>query len=394
MKYMGSKSWMLANGLGEVLRSLAADFDRFVDLFCGAGAVSWYGAEQLHLPVVAYDLQEYAVLLAASVIERTDEFDALAEWSAWEKRAYRKLESSLLWDEAQALDSSATDVLTWCERARRFIEAVDVTGWLVFKNYGGYYFSPSQAMILDALLDSLPLDDPSRKMCHAALVMAASNCAAAPGHTAQPFQPTPGAAKYLRQAWNRDPFSRAKAALESLSRRRASKAGIARVGDAVPVSAHLGPSDLVFVDPPYSGVQYSRFYHVLETIARKHCGPVGGAGRYPPISERPVSRFSHKRESRDELARLLQNLRRSGATIVFTFPAGECSNGLSGEFVEETARTMFHVDKKLISRRFSTLGGNNKQRTSGLNLQEMILVLRPNGMVGSRLLGTVSGTCN
>ena len=71
VKYMGSKRWQLQNGLGTQLRRVAKPGDRFVDLFSGSGAVSWFAAESLGLAVSAVDLQEYAVLTTAAVIERT-----------------------------------------------------------------------------------------------------------------------------------------------------------------------------------------------------------------------------------------------------------------------------------------------------------------------------------
>jgi adenine-specific DNA methylase len=66
------------------------------------------------------------------------------------------------------------------------------------------------------------------------------------------------------------------------------------VGDALKVAKELCKTDLVFVDPPYSAVHYSRFYHVLETVARGNCSTVTGTGRYPPPVERPPSAFSRK----------------------------------------------------------------------------------------------------
>ena len=49
---------------------------------------------------------------------------------------------------------------------------------------------PSEADAIDAFRASLPRSEPSRTIALAALIRAASKCAAAPGHTAQPFQPT------------------------------------------------------------------------------------------------------------------------------------------------------------------------------------------------------------
>ena len=95
--------------------------------------------------------------------------------------------------------------------------------------------------------------------------------------------------------------------------------------------------DLVIVDPPYSSVQYSRFYHVLETIARGTCGPVSGQGRYPAINERPQSSWSNKGTSQFALKMLLEKLSVTGCTVIFTFPSSETSNGLSGNAIIETS---------------------------------------------------------
>ena len=38
MKYIGSKRWMLQNGLGSVLDLAASQAKRFIDLFAGFGS--------------------------------------------------------------------------------------------------------------------------------------------------------------------------------------------------------------------------------------------------------------------------------------------------------------------------------------------------------------------
>jgi hypothetical protein len=152
--------------------------------------------------------------------------------------------------------------------------------------------------------------------------------------------------------------------------------GEARVGDANDVAETLEKHDLVFVDPPYSGVHYSRFYHVLETIARGQCSNVEGVGRYPPASERPSSLYSQKSEALGALDELLETLSRVGCTVILTFPAGKCSNGLSGGVVEATAGEYFDVFKRVVRTRFSTLGGDNSHRRARKLSNEMILLLK------------------
>jgi adenine-specific DNA methylase len=247
----------------------------------------------------------------------------------------------------------------------------------IWRSYGGHYFSPVQSLAFDILLAHLPSDPARRAICLSSVIIAASQCAAAPGHTAQPFKATTRAAPFLREAWERDVFQYVDRAIEILSTKSAKVQGIARVGDATVIAKTLHEDDLVFVDPPYSGVHYSRFYHVLETIARGKCGPVDGVGRYPPAIERPVSAFSRKGQSAQALRSLLNSLAVSGCTCIFTFPSGQCSNGLSGDILLEIARESHRIRVKTVETKFSTLGGNNRHRHARRVSEELMLLLKP-----------------
>jgi adenine-specific DNA-methyltransferase len=374
MKYMGSKRMMLQNGLGELITECSHSAGRIVDLFCGASSVSWYAAEKTRRQVLAVDLQAYAVALASAVIGRNVPLDATALDSKWLTPAERNRKRSSLWRQASCLENRSLKKLV---ADSRNLCAKDSSIGPVWNAYGGYYFSPAQALSIDYMLQHLPQTEPERAVCIAALISAASKCAASPGHTAQPFRPTRKAGVFLRGAWRRDLVTVARTALEQICPRHANTVGKAEESNALEIARHLTPKDLVIVDPPYSGVQYSRFYHVLETIARGHCGPVEGAGRYPEISKRPQSAFCNKSQSRDALEKLLGNLAESGSTVILTFPAGECSNGLSGRSVTKIAQENFEIRKKVVKTRFSTLGGNNSLRKSRHPRNELLLLLQP-----------------
>src|SRR5205807_1746758 len=103
------------------------------------------------------------------------------------------------------------------------------------------------------------------------------------------------------------------------------------------IAQDIKKNDLVFIDPPYSGVHYSRFYHVLESIARGTAGEISGVGRYPSAKRRPRSRYSVQTESRDALNNLLETIAMRGAKVILTFPGHKCSNGLSGYSIQKIA---------------------------------------------------------
>jgi hypothetical protein len=153
--------------------------------------------------------------------------------------------------------------------------------------------------------------------------------------------------------------------------------GSAEVADANKAAVILQKGDLAFLDPPYSGVHYSRFYHVLETIARGECPQVSGTGRYPPPKERPRSKYSLKSESLAALRELFEAISVRGARAILTFPQRRCSNGLSGRLVTNLANEYFETEQHWVAAKFSTLGGNNEHRYARRATRELILLLRP-----------------
>ncbi len=330
MKYMGSKQWMLRNGLGELLSREAPTSKRFWDLFSGSAAVAHYVAER--------------------------------------KRSYR----------VPQIEKITKNIVS---RARKWCSTQDDLP--ITLAYGGHYFSPSQAVWVDVLRRTVPNEFSARAAAIASLIQAASQCAAAPGHTAQPFKPTRSAKVFLRESWDKDIVSRTRKLFAALCARHARVVGAAVVSDANDAAARLDEGDLVFIDPPYSGVHYSRFYHVLETIALGRCRSVTGVGRYPPASQRPISEYSIKSKSRKAVDELLQTVAKRGAKAIFTFPSHECSNGLSGGHIQDVAEQYFRVSTMVVKSKFSTLGGKKngtafpKDRAARQNAKELILCLEP-----------------
>lgn len=374
MKYMGSKRWMLQNGLSTLLCKECAGAKRFVDLFAGSGAVACSVAQKVAVRVLASDLQMFSVLLTGAIISRNTPLDADQIWEKWFQAARRSFVRIRVPEIHNLTSQNVADCRDWSE-AR--------TAWPVTYAYGGHYFSPLQATWIDVLRRSIPAYEPDRTITLAALIVAASRCAASPGHTAQPFQPTRTARRYLMEAWRKDIPACAHKALRIIAPQHARLRGRACVDDANSVASQLKAGDMVFIDPPYSDVQYSRFYHVLETIATGTSGDVSGVGRYPPRGLRPQSKYSLKTYALAALRDLLGTVAEKGAKAILTFPDHNCSNGLSGEIVRDTAASLFSIKTDSVDSKFSTLGGNARMAENGRGRQarqatkELILTLVP-----------------
>ena len=131
------------------------------------------------------------------------------------------------------------------------------------------------------------------------------------------------------------------------------------------------------------GTHYSRFYHVLETIAHGSCGAVTGVGRYPARELRPRSKYSVSSESAEALDDLLRTLASRSVRAILTFPDHNCSNGSSGNSVRKIASKHFLVRERQVASKFSTLGGTGDDRggeagrSARKHAQELMLVLKP-----------------
>lgn len=375
MKYMGSKRTLLENGLGDIILRSCEGNSRFIDLFSGTGSVATYVAKNAEIEVIAVDLQAYSATMSDAILSRTARYRTEDILEIWLLNVIQKLQNSKLWQQVKKLDGVENKDTNYVFSARELCQQTSLIG-PVWNAYGGYYYSPLQALTFDYMLKYLPVEENERKICHAAIISAASQCAAAPGHTAQPFSPSGKGLKYILEAWRKDPIEYFKSGVEKIAQEFALVKGKGIASDAESFVDHISSDDVVFLDPPYSGVQYSRFYHVLETIARNKHYEVSGVGRYPSIEERPQSEFSNVGTSKLALERLLKKLARTGATLIFTFPEKECSNGLSGKFIIEIAEEWFDIQRITSNSRFSTLGGNNVHRNARMHYHELVLIMR------------------
>ncbi|WP_374990261.1 DNA adenine methylase [Brevibacterium sediminis] len=369
---MGSKSTLLSGDLGKILLHESATANRFVDLFAGSGAVAHFIAQRTELPVLTVDLQEYARILSAAIIERTGSLvgdTVLEDWLATSNASAARADNP----------NPLTARIVNAERA----QASSFSEGFVTRHYGGHYYSLVQARTLDALYAELPKSEPQRTVALAALIHTASACAAAPGHTAQPFQPTETLLPFIEQAWSRSVRDTARNVVERLAAAFATVRGEARVGDAQSTVPTLGEGDFVFCDPPYSSVQYSRFYHVLEGIGRGGWDEVSGNGRAPARASRKTSEFSMKSKAPAAMKNLLVGLRRRGCRVMITFPDADASNGLSGQDIIAMASEDWTVQPHYVNSIHSTLGGSNDGTPRGgrKKLKEAVIILAPRSTI-------------
>ena len=121
-----------------------------------------------------------------------------------------------------------------------------------------------------------------------------------------------------------------------------------------------------YLDSPYSGEQYSRFYHILETIVRYDNPTVSYKAKYR--EDRFVSDFCYKNKVSNEFENIIKFCKKNNSNLVISYS----NKGVIGcEEIEKLCRKYYNnVDIKTNDYKHSTQGkGNNK-------LLEYLYILR------------------
>lgn len=381
VRYMGTKRHMAAH-VCDTISALQPN-GRVVDLFSGMGSV----AESLKntSSVVTNDALSFTAALSRArfIGKRRDINPELAVERLSERFHSRRavLEAayeSQLKDEDEALVSTRTDLARYIDRAihagnstacrraaRRAAEASDSTHYeLASLYFSAGYLSLRQAIEVDAIRAAIDADEhlDQRDWLLGAWISAVSTLINAPGHTAQFLKPNTesGHARIIR-TWSRSiwtEFSLALGELEQVGTSRWRSANSVYVGDALDLisSGHLSNIGAVYADPPYTKDQYSRYYHVYETLYRYDFPDSHGAGRNR--SDRFTTGFSLKTAVIASFHDLCRNVARMRVPLILSYP----SSGLlssAGSSVPEIAGQYFSdVETYSIQASHSTMGAS------------------------------------
>ena len=230
--------------------------------------------------------------------------------------------------------------------------------FLVTAFYANVYFGLRQSLQIDSLRAAIEALDgeqlfADKKRVHylSALLHAASVSTSGTSHFAQP--------RHLRKDSELRAVARRRLAdvfqvfeeysgeirgtVERTSHRRGNHAFQSNYTDLIGEEGRFelpGEVDLVYLDPPYTADNYSRFYHVLEVIGRydypelqrNRAGEIL-RGRYPVIDRRFRSGFCRSGRVEDEFRRVIRASAASGAKLVMSYadPTGLLLRKYGGE---------------------------------------------------------------
>ncbi len=369
---MGAKGRVIPDFLDRVIEREVPSGGTVVDLMSGTAVVAAHCADRYR--VIANDVQEYSRVIAASLIEhdpatKTSFARSIAHCpdlgAAYERnlRGLRRRFARALEREESLLERYNHEEGSgrWCDDYRQFLEAAlsgasDGAGGssrpnagqparLVTSYYANVYYGIAQAMAIDSLRAAIDAIDPASpfaetKKVHylSALVHAASVATSGTSHFAQPRHLRKDselrAMAERRQIDVWDTFveysGEILATVLATNHRRGNRALAGSYSESVRNGRfEFGAEpDLIYLDPPYTADNYSRFYHVLEELVRYDYPPLArdanGAvlrGRYPELGRRFQSGFCSATEVESEFRRVLEASAAARAKLVISYAA-------------------------------------------------------------------------
>lgn len=282
-RYIGSKARLLSALKPHLTKPSSSG--RFVDLFCGTGAVSELAASQ-GTPVLLNDSLVCAVTMSAGRLlsEQQTRFEQFGGYEAVVQQLNElPAVAGVMWK----LYSPASG--RHCGIERR-------------------YFTEENAGRLDAMRQRIAswhsegaLSE-SENLLLVADVLSATNRAANIAGTYGCFL-----SKWQKQAL-------APVTLQTRELRKTAARVEASNLDAFQVKTR--PNDVVYLDPPYTKRQYASYYHILETIALNDEPQVEGVAGLRPWQQK-ASPFCYKRKALDAMSELVQGL--AAQTVLISY---------------------------------------------------------------------------
>lgn len=366
IQYLGNKLRALPEIL-DAAASLIGHKGRVADLFTGTTVVAQAFAG-CGYEVSAIDTQRYAVIFAKAMlgIDRqpgeSSSFSTLSAMgltapsaslrNAWKPFLDREAEALSLAD-AGALAAVHSDLpLIWRvpnHPLRAHVETVERRSALgesplLTSIYAGSYFGVRQALNLDELRQNVELARSSGRLSewqYSAALTAIMSAASAAAHTAGKHFAQPlnaGSSRNERFLAGRllqdrriDIEREFAAACDAINNQAIPADGghNAWCGPAESFVSRGDVADLYYLDPPYTAQQYSRFYHVLETICTYEYPQLfeNGSlttGLYP--TERYKSDFSSKRKAPFAFQTITNAAKISGAALAISYSQSAVSS--------------------------------------------------------------------
>lgn len=310
--YLGSKLRIL-DFIEDTINRIDPNKGRVCDLFSGSGSVSFKLSQTR--PVTTVDIQKYSAIICSAILNPIkmdqkfiDDFfkyslnsqhsqkltDSLCSLVSYEEECIAKAldqmeveklceileDGSLISFEILNKDNSNSKLSQLLNNTLATFKKENFLNnqTLAIRYFGGIYFSYKQALQIDILLEQIENSPKKYKnMLLAALISTASDCVNTVGKQfAQPIRPRKsngdikpslGKSVYKDRSLNVFEVFKKWVRKYNLITDNGFKNDVLKMDFSTALDNLTDDMTVVYADPPYTREHYSRFYHVLETLA-------------------------------------------------------------------------------------------------------------------------------
>ncbi|MBO4515946.1 DNA adenine methylase [bacterium] len=325
IRYMGIKTNLLENIIPEIQRITPKD-GIVLDIMAGSNAVSY--ALKPYFTVYTNDVQEYSKVISDAVIVNQEE-------NISNITAKNDLEKYLQ-------DNDNNHYYNYFE-----------------KTYSGTYFSQKQCQEIDSIRYAISKQENKNKqnLYLFALMGAMCKVQSTPGHFAQ-YMPANHSRIIPLQKMDllNEFYSKCNAYSNLYFSKKNNKAFSFDFHKLLKENI-CGKVDTIYLDSPYTQEQYSRFYHVLETVVKYDNPIVHFKAKYR--ENRFMSKFCYKGKVEEEFRSIFNYCNQTKTNLVVSYS----NHGLiTPEILKKVACEYFNdVELKTINYKHSTQGKGTKK---------------------------------
>jgi adenine-specific DNA-methyltransferase len=284
-RYMGAK-YKLLDFIIPPITNLLQEGGSFIDLMAGTHSVGY--ALKKRNRVIANDVQYYSKIFGEAIIEN----NTFSNINFRYHEDFNKLEINK-----------------------------NMSSWFV-ETYSDTYFSKYQCQEISSIrLQISRIVDPYVQQIYlTALAYAMSLCQSSTGHFAQYLPKTHPRLKYLRSLSILESFNQRCNEIDIVVSKHGGKVFNLEINDFLNqdyLHQHAGIGSLAYLDPPYSPAQYSRYYHLLETVFLNDEPKVGFKGVYR--DDRFQSDFCSTKKALDAFEEVISNVSKKEWNLVISY---------------------------------------------------------------------------
>jgi adenine-specific DNA-methyltransferase len=330
IKYMGSKRNILDFVVNTIQEIDPACKMRLYDIFAGSSVVG--GAFRNIRPVTCNDIQLYSSVIGQIYLqnynwEETD-IDSLEEFYGevcQESERIKGLLSDYIID--YSLDHTFNYIQEVEENHRGFINR-EFNGFehLFIQKFSGTYWSLEQCIDIDATITVLKRPKYSvdffKNLVLGALMFSMAYCSQSTGHYAQYRDLTEDNIQDILIYRKKSLLSLFEKKLYSLSEyfdgeNNSDFDHQTTNEDFLDSILNSKKNSIIYADPPYQFVHYSRFYHALETLVRYDYPEVKYKGRYR--TDRHQSPFCIRTKVQDAFKSMFEAVVKKNSTLIISY---------------------------------------------------------------------------